>query len=88
MGESLIMNKLLNNLSIRTRMLLSVALFLATLLFSMISAYNSIGANIVFAERKRRAIFIRGRLRRFFTAQGNYASRRPRLAQGMRAPRP
>ena len=48
------MNKFLNNLSIRTRMLFSVSLFLATLLFSMYSAYNSIGANIVFAEQEKK----------------------------------
>ncbi len=35
-------------------MLLSVALFLATLLFSTMSAYNSIGANIVFAEQEKK----------------------------------
>ncbi len=44
----------LNNVSIRTRMSLSVALFLATLCFSMYSAYTGLGANIVFAEQEKR----------------------------------
>ena len=35
-------------------MLFSVSLFLATLRFSMYSAYNSIGANIVFAEQEKK----------------------------------
>lgn len=48
------MNKFLNNLPIKTRMLLSVALFLITLLFSMYSAYNSIGANVTFAEQEKK----------------------------------
>jgi methyl-accepting chemotaxis protein len=43
------MTHLLNNLSIKSRMLLSVLLFLATLFYSMWNAYNSIGANITFA---------------------------------------
>jgi methyl-accepting chemotaxis protein len=48
-----VMGHLLNNLSIRTRMLLSVALFMGTLVFSMISAYDSIGANITFAAMEK-----------------------------------
>ena len=44
------MNKILNNLSIRVRMLLSVALFLATLGLAMYSARTAIGANITFAQ--------------------------------------
>jgi methyl-accepting chemotaxis protein len=48
------MNKLLNNLSIRSRMLLSVSLFLVTLLYSMVAAYNSIGANLEFSVQEKR----------------------------------
>ncbi|HBN23096.1 MAG TPA: hypothetical protein DD412_07650 [Holosporales bacterium] len=48
------MIKIFNNLSIRIRMLLSVSLFLATLFFSMYSAYNGIGANVAFAEQEKR----------------------------------
>jgi len=45
---------LLNNLSIKTRMLLSVALFLGTLLLTMYSAYTSIGANVTFAVQEKK----------------------------------
>jgi methyl-accepting chemotaxis protein len=48
------MTAILSNLSIRMRMLLSVALFLATLALSMYSAYTSIGANVVFAEQEKK----------------------------------
>jgi methyl-accepting chemotaxis protein len=44
----------LNNLTIRTRMLLSVSLFLITLLVSMNQAYVSIGSNIVFATQEKK----------------------------------
>ncbi len=46
------MLKLLNNLSIRFRMLLSVSLFIVTLLFAMWQGHNSIGANVDFAEKE------------------------------------
>jgi len=45
---------LLNNISIKARMSLSVALFLATLCLTMLSAYNSIGANITFAQQEKK----------------------------------
>lgn len=48
------MVSLLNNLSIKARMTLSVALFLATLCLTMLSAYNSIGANITFADQEKK----------------------------------
>ncbi|MDD3371473.1 MAG: methyl-accepting chemotaxis protein, partial [Alphaproteobacteria bacterium] len=48
------MLKLLNNLSIRVRMSLSIALFLATLCFSMFSAYTGIGANVDFAAQEKK----------------------------------
>ncbi|MER2520474.1 MAG: methyl-accepting chemotaxis protein [Bdellovibrionales bacterium] len=48
------MNQFLNNLSIRTRMLLSVALFMATLGHAMYGASTSIGANITFAEQEKK----------------------------------
>lgn len=41
-----------NNLSIRTRLLLSLALFLATLAYASLDAYNSIGSNIEFAAKE------------------------------------
>lgn len=44
----------LNNLTIRARMLLSVSLFLITLLISMYQAYVSIDSNIVFAEQEKK----------------------------------
>lgn len=47
------MIKVLNNLSIRARMLLSVALFLATLGLAMYSARTAIGANITFAQMEK-----------------------------------
>lgn len=47
----------LNNLSIKTRMLLSVALFLGTLGYSMYSAHTSIGANITFADQEKKGDF-------------------------------
>ena len=43
------MLKLLNNLSIRTRLLLSLLLFMITHCFSMYEAYMSVGTNIDFA---------------------------------------
>jgi len=43
---------LLNNISIKARMLLSVALFLVTLCITMMSAFNSIGANVSFADQE------------------------------------
>lgn len=46
------MNTLLNNISIKARLLLSVALFMATLLFSMYSAYTGVGANVDFAKQE------------------------------------
>ncbi len=46
------MSKMLNNLSIRTRMLLSVSLFIATLLLALYNAYSAIGANIEFAAQE------------------------------------
>jgi methyl-accepting chemotaxis protein len=52
------MNKFLNNLSIRTRMLMSVSLFLVTLLYSMYSSYQSIGANIDFAVQEKKGDLI------------------------------
>lgn len=45
-------NKILNHLSIKTRMLLSISLFVLTLLASVYQAHNSIGANITFAEQE------------------------------------
>lgn len=48
------MNRFLNNMSIRTRMLLSVALFLGTLGHAMYSASTSIGSNIDFAEQEKK----------------------------------
>lgn len=48
------MSQFLNNLSIRARMLLSVSLFLLTLLYSMYGAYQSIGANIEFAMMEKK----------------------------------
>ena len=47
------MNKLMNNFSIQRRMLLSVSLFILTLLTSMYQAHQSIGANIDFAEKEK-----------------------------------
>ncbi|MGE0108888.1 MAG: methyl-accepting chemotaxis protein [Bdellovibrionales bacterium] len=44
----------LNNLSIRMRMMLSVFLFTATLLYSMYGTYTSIGASIEFAAQEER----------------------------------
>ena len=44
----------LNNLTIRTRMMLSVSLFLLTLLVSMYQAYVSIGSNIDFATQEKK----------------------------------
>ena len=44
----------LNNLTIRTRMLLSVTLFLITLLISMYQAYVSIDSNVVFATMEKK----------------------------------
>ncbi|MDD2325125.1 MAG: hypothetical protein PHW63_03830, partial [Alphaproteobacteria bacterium] len=44
------MNRFLNNLSIRVRMLVSVVLFLSTLGLAMYSARTAIGANITFAQ--------------------------------------
>ena len=46
------MLKILNNLSIRFRMLLSVSLFIVTLLFAMWQGHNSIGANVDFAQKE------------------------------------
>ena len=43
------MNKFLNNMSIRSHMLLSVSLFIITLFASMYQAHQSIGANVEFA---------------------------------------
>lgn len=48
------MNRFLNNLSIRSRMLLSVALFLGTLGHAMYSASTSIEANVTFAEQEKK----------------------------------
>lgn len=48
------MLRILNNLTIRTRMMLSICLFLITLFVSMYQAYVSIGANIVFAEQEKK----------------------------------
>lgn len=45
---------LFNNLSIRTRLLLSLMLFVITLGFASLSAYNSIGSNITFATQEMR----------------------------------
>lgn len=46
------MNKLLNNLSIRTRMILSVMLLLATLLAAVYNAYMTIEANAEFNRKE------------------------------------
>ncbi len=43
----------INNLSIKSRMSLSTALFLATLGYAMFSAYTGIGANVIFAEQEK-----------------------------------
>ncbi len=43
---------LFNNLSIRSRLLLSLMLFMITLGFASLSAYNSIGSNITFATQE------------------------------------
>lgn len=48
------MLRTLNNLTIRTRMMLSICLFLITLFISMYQAYVSIGSNIVFAEQEKK----------------------------------
>lgn len=48
------MLRILNNLTIRTRMMLSICLFLITLFISMYQAYVSIGSNIVFAEQEKK----------------------------------
>ncbi|MDD3182677.1 MAG: methyl-accepting chemotaxis protein [Alphaproteobacteria bacterium] len=48
------MNRVLNNLSIRTRLLLSLSLFLLTLVFASVNAYQSIGSNITFAEQEKK----------------------------------
>ena len=47
------MFKLLNNIKIRTRMLISVSLFIATLLFAMYGGYVSLGANVDFAIQEK-----------------------------------
>ncbi|HRD46926.1 MAG TPA: hypothetical protein PLF78_10635, partial [Caulobacter sp.] len=41
-----------NNLSIRTRILLSLAVFMAVLFLASANAYQSIGANVDFARRE------------------------------------
>lgn len=51
--EGIAMNSLLNNLSIRARMSLSVLLFLITLGLAMYSARTAIGANIDFAVMEK-----------------------------------
>ncbi len=83
------MIRLLNNLSIKTRMFLSVALFLGTLFLSMISAYTSIGSNVDFATQEKKGdlyqrpladiLYEIGRLR-LFVAQGPQAQKTDALA--------
>lgn len=46
------MNKILNNLSIRTRMILSVMMLLATILAAVYNAYMTIEANAYFNEKE------------------------------------
>lgn len=77
------MIRLLNNLSIKARMFLSVALFLGTLFLSMVSAYTSIGSNVDFAVQEKKGdlyqrpladiLYEMGRLR-LFVAQGLQSS--------------
>lgn len=43
----------LNNLGIRARLLLGIALFICTLLFAMYNAWTGLGANIIFAQKER-----------------------------------